>query len=109
MVPKTLTSASKAGFPYRAPDVHLGELVRGRLRPELLKRLAAAEPDVHLIEACLCWDVPTLAAGEVIDDGELVAAPQKITCHVRPDKPCPAGEENPHHPVGGTASLRPNF
>jgi hypothetical protein len=54
---------------------------------------------------CPLGYVLALAAGEVIDYGQFVVAPEECFGYMGADKPSAPAEQNPHCPAVGAASL----
>src|SRR5215212_1529169 len=81
-------------LPNRPSNVHLGCLVAERIRLEVLEDLGTPGADVLLVESRALRDVLAMAAGEVIDNGHLMAVLQKAVGYVRADKAGAPGQQH---------------
>jgi hypothetical protein len=87
--PDNVDVSIKVRLSDRAPHVHLGRLVQEGVWFELFENLAAPGPNVYLVEWCPFRNVFAPARREVVDDGELMTAPQQLFGRVRTIKPAP--------------------
>ena len=78
------------------------------LRSGVVEHVAEVLADVALGERGLGAQVLALAGGEVVDDGDLVAAREQRVDDVRADEPGAAGDDRPHAASASTQTSDQN-
>ncbi len=103
--PEYVDAGVVGGLADRAGHLDMGGVVHDHLGLLGLEHvLELVVPDVDLVESGSGGEVLPLAAGEVVDDGHVVAEGQERVADVRSDEPCPSGDQDLH--VSSSDDLR---